>query len=86
MIDAPFLAKRLNASRQLIDLRFREIVGRTAHAEIERLRIEKAKVLLRQENRTVSEVIRVCGYTNPDTFRNAFKASTGVTPSDWRKS
>lgn len=57
-----------------------------AHAEIERLRIEKAKALLRRGDRTITEVIRACGYTNPDTFRNAFMASTGVTPSDWRKS
>ena len=86
MLSAPFLAKRLNASRQLVDLRFREIIGRSAHAEIERLRIEKAKSLLRRDDRTITEIIRACGYANPDTFRNAFKASTGVTPSDWRKS
>ena len=85
-LSAPLLARRLNASRQLVDLRFREIIGRSAHAEIERLRIEKAKALLRRGDRTISEVFHACGYTNPDTFRNAFKASTGVTPSNWRKS
>ena len=84
MLSATFLARRLNASRQLIDLRFREIVGRSAHAEIERQRIEKAKTLLRRGDRTITEIIRACGYTNPDTFRNAFKAATGQTPRDFR--
>lgn len=84
-LSAAGLAKRLNASRQLIDLRFREILGRTVHAEIERLRIAKAQILLRDSARNIGEIIPACGYTNPDTFRNAFKSATGLTPRGWRQ-
>lgn len=83
-LSASVIARRLHASRQLLDLRFREILGHTVHAEIERLRIVEAERLLRGSTRSIGEIILACGYTNPDTFRNAFKSRTGTTPRAFR--
>ena len=80
-LRTPDIAARLGVSRQLLDLRFREIVGRTVHDEIEHLRIEKARTLIEGGYHTINETLNACGYANANTFRNAFKSVTGRTPS-----
>ena len=86
MLRAPRIAAALNVSRQLLDLRFREIVGRTVRDEIERLRIEKACELLRTNARlTIAEVMSACGYVNANSFRSAFKAWTQNAPAEFRR-
>lgn len=82
---APQIAKALNVSRQLLDLRFREIAGRTVRSEIERLRIEKACELLRENKKlSIAEVMSACGYNNANTFRAAFRKRTRRRPTEYR--
>ena len=80
---AESLAAHLSASRRLLDLRFRAIVGCPVHAELERLRIEKAKSLLSNTDLMVSEIAKRCGYKATNTFRNAFRSLTGLAPTDY---
>ena len=49
------------------------------------LRIEYAKVLLRQEDISVSELCQKIGYGNVSYFIKLFRESTGVTPAKYRK-
>jgi len=50
------------------------------------LRIEYAKVLLLQEDISVSELCQKIGYGNVSHFIKMFRESTGVTPAKYRKS
>lgn len=49
------------------------------------LRIEQAKVLLRQENIPVAELCKMVGYENVTYFTKLFKEVTGVPPARYRK-
>ena len=49
------------------------------------LRIEYAKVLLRQENVPVAELCKMVGYENVTYFTKLFKEVTGVPPARYRK-
>ena len=49
------------------------------------IRIEHAKVLLRQRHYTVSEVAELVGYTNQYHFIRQFKIHTGITPLQYSK-
>ena len=49
---------------------------------INAIRIERARLMMRDPNLTLTEICDACGYTNMRTFRRAFQAEVGVLPSD----
>lgn len=49
---------------------------------INTIRIDKARLLMRDPNRTLTEVCGACGFTNMRTFRRAFQAEMNCLPSD----
>jgi AraC-like DNA-binding protein len=52
---------------------------------LERARVSAACRLLRDTNRSITEVGYVCGFADPAHFSRRFKACTGVTPSAFQK-
>lgn len=51
-----------------------------------RIRMEKAKELLINENISLSEIATMVGYDNPVSFRRAFVRYTGITPTEFKQS
>ena len=49
---------------------------------INAIRIEKARLLMRDPNLTLTDICDACGYTNMRTFRRAFQQEIGCLPSD----
>jgi len=49
---------------------------------INAIRIERARLLMRDPNLTLTEICDACGYTNMRTFRRAFQMEMGCLPSD----
>jgi len=80
------LAKHTHASRRLLELRFRESLGRSPHAEITYLRMTKARHLLRSRHIKISEIATQCGYPEMSHFYARFKQHhNGIPPAKWRK-
>lgn len=49
---------------------------------INAIRIERARLLMRDPNLTLTDICGACGYTNMRTFRRAFQQEMGCLPSD----
>jgi AraC-like DNA-binding protein len=49
------------------------------------LRIARAKQLLKETDKTVSEIGYETGYSEPNYFIKVFKAQTGLTPREFKK-
>ena len=49
---------------------------------INAIRVEHARMLMRDPNLTLTDICGACGFTNMRTFRRAFQAEMGVLPSD----
>ena len=64
---------------------FKEKVGISFKPWLRKLRVSAAKRLLRSRNYQISEVAGRVGYDYLVTFERAFKAETGLTPSDYKK-
>lgn len=77
---AETLANRYHISRRLLDLRFKEILGRSVHAELKRLRLEQALQMLTSTDSTVVTIATACGYKSDTVFRAAFKSYFGKLP------
>jgi AraC family transcriptional regulator len=50
-----------------------------------RLRIDAARRLLRETDRSVIDIGNDVGYSNPSHFARLFRKETGLTPSDYRR-
>lgn len=53
---------------------------------VNQLRVEKAKKLLKETDEKAFEISRLCGFNSSASFSQTFKAVTGITPNDFRKS
>jgi len=70
--------------QKAMEIRFRNHLGRSIIAEINRARIEKAKSLLRTTDLKAKEIAAACGFTTPNYFNNVFHTATGHAPRKYR--
>jgi LacI family transcriptional regulator len=84
-IDVHSLLEEIPLSRRSLEQRFRQFLGRSPGAEIQRTRIEKAKMLLAETDLTVDVISRRSGFSNPAYFSTAFRNQTGSAPSLYRR-
>ena len=52
---------------------------------LQHVRIEKAKVLLRESHMSIEAIARQVGYNDIRYFKQLFKNETNVTPKEYRK-
>lgn len=80
------LAGLLALSRSHFCTAFREAAGCTPHAWLTRLRLERARRLLRDPKARITEIALAVGYHTPSAFAAAFRRQLGTTPSGYRRS
>lgn len=59
--------------------------GKTAHELLDEMRILESKVLLKQTDKSISEIADAIGKEDPSDFSRFFKLKTGQTPNQYRK-
>jgi len=78
-------SERFYLSREYISRKFKQMYGENISDYIVRIRIEKAKELLKFPNLKIYEIANRIGYQDDKYFRKVFKKAVGITPSDYRK-
>lgn len=63
---------------------FRDVFGETPHRYLQRRRVERAMFLLREGDRSVTDVCFDVGFTSLGTFSRTFRDIVGETPSAYR--
>jgi AraC family L-rhamnose operon regulatory protein RhaS len=64
---------------------FQKLTGGTPMEYLFRIRMERAKTLLRETDKKVIDIALECGYGTSQYFANTFKQTTGATPTSYRK-
>jgi AraC family transcriptional activator of pobA len=59
--------------------------GKTAHELLDEMRILESKVLLKQTDKSISEIADAIGKEDPSDFSRFFKLKTGQSPNQYRK-
>ena len=72
-------------SRRMAEIRFRELVGRSVLAEIQRCRLEEACTLLKAHDLPLKVLADRCGFRSGALLQRQFKSQFGLTPRQWRK-
>jgi AraC-like DNA-binding protein/ligand-binding sensor protein len=78
------VAKAVNTSTFYFCKLFKRATGLTFTDYLARVRVEKAKALLLDRNRRVSEIAYEVGFQSLTHFNRVFRKLTGHSPSDYR--
>ncbi len=79
------LAQRFFMSRSYLTRSFRNVTGFSVVEYMTYIRIQKAQQLLRESDRSITEIADLCGFGNITYFEKVFKTTTGHTPVQYRK-
>ena len=75
----------MNISRSCLEPRFRNVLGRTIHQEIDRVRIERAKTLLAETNLPIKHIAQQAGFQTVQYLTRAFRRLMRDTPAAFRR-
>jgi AraC-like DNA-binding protein len=64
---------------------FRQTVGVAPHKWLLSFRVDSAKKLLREQEKTLSDVALACGFADQSHFTRVFTRMTGISPGAWRR-
>jgi len=71
-------------SRKTLEVRFQKALGRTPHAEIQRLRLDRVKQLLVQTDWPLKRVANSSGFTYAEHMHAVFRNHMDMTPNEYR--
>jgi AraC-like DNA-binding protein len=83
-LDIPTLARIAYVSEAHFIRVFRAAFGETPHRYLQRRRVERAMFLLRETDRSVTDICFEVGFTSLGTFSRTFKDVVGEPPSTYR--
>jgi AraC-like DNA-binding protein len=84
-LDVPALARMVHVSESHFIRTFRATFGETPHRYLQRRRVERAMFLLRQTDRSVTEICLDVGFLSLGTFSRTFREIVGRSPSQFRR-
>src|SRR6059036_2780832 len=85
-LDVRAVASVAHLSRAHFIRTFRATFGETPHRYLQRRRVERSMWLLRETDRSVTEVCLDVGFTSLPTFSRTFRGIVGVSPVAYRRS
>jgi AraC-like DNA-binding protein len=83
-LDVPAVATVAHLSEAHFSRSFRTVFGETPHRYLQRRRVERSMFLLRETDRSVTDICFDVGFTSLGTFSRTFREIVGETPSGYR--
>ena len=83
-LDVPAVAAVAHISPAHFSRTFRQVFGETPHRYLQRRRVERSMFLLRETDRSITDVCLDVGFTSLGTFSRTFTKIVGETPSHYR--
>jgi len=83
-LDIPALARIACVSEAHFIRTFRATYGETPHRYLQRRRVERSMFLLRETDRSVTDICFDVGFTSLGTFSRTFRQIVGESPTVYR--
>ena len=84
-IDVSDVVGMVPLSRRVLESRFKRLVGRSPHEEIDRVRMTRARELLRGTDLSLARIAEKVGFPHAEYLSVVFKKRVGMTPRAYRK-
>lgn len=79
------IANRFYVSREYVSRKFKQKYGINMSEYLNRIRIDNAKLLLRNPQLKMAAIAELTGYKNEKYFSSVFKKQEGLSPNEYRK-
>ena len=79
------MCKNVNYSLSNISIMFAKSTGMTFSNYVRHVRINKSLELLKKSDKSISEIARLLGYSDPAFFYRIFKKEMNMTPREYRQ-
>lgn len=79
------IARAAGTSERLLEKHFRAVLKTTAVRELQRIRLDHVKELLRNSDLPLTRIGEICGFRGETHLKVLFKRTTGLTMSDYRR-
>jgi AraC-like DNA-binding protein len=83
-LDISTLAEVAHVSEAHFIRTFHATFGETPHRYLQRRRVERAMFMLRETERSVTDICLEVGFTSLGTFSRTFRDIVGISPTDYR--
>jgi two-component system, response regulator YesN len=80
------VARHVYLSRSYLSSVFKEETGESLFSYINKVRVEKSKQYLSNQNLSLLDISALCGFEDQSYFTKVFKKSTGMSPGAYRNS
>ena len=84
-INVSDVVRAVGISRPRLEVHFRQVLGRTPAGEMRKVRLKRAKRLLKKTDLPIPEVAAKAGFGATGNLVLAMKRETGLTPLRYRK-
>jgi AraC-like DNA-binding protein len=84
-LDVKAVAAVAHVSEAHFSRSFRAVFGETPHRYLQRRRVERSMFLLRETDRSVTDICLDVGFSSLGTFSRTFTAIVGETPTRYRQ-
>ena len=79
------LSHELGMSRVQLFRKISALTGKNVLDYVTEFKLQKAKALLKESDKTIAEIAYELGFNTPSYFTTFFKQKTNQTPRDWRQ-
>lgn len=84
-LNMAIVSNQVSMNYSLFSFLFKQYTGVNFVNYLQNLRIEESKRLLQETDWKVNEISFRCGFQDDKHFLKVFKASAGVSPTEWRR-
>ena len=84
-LNSEMLADHMCLSKSQLNRKVKSISGMNTTTYINQSRLAHAQVLLRDKERSIGDIVLMCGFESASYFAKQFKKKFGMTPSQYRK-
>lgn len=85
-IQVADVLRHVCVSRASLEPRFKRVLGRTVHQEIQRIRLLRVQELLAATDVPIKQIARLAGFRYPEYMMRVFRRVTGQTLKGYRES
>ena len=80
------LARRVGLNDRKLKQGFRQLFGTTVFGYLQDYRMQEAKQLLHDSDRSIASIAMTVGYKNPEAFSTAFRRKFAISPKGYQLS
>jgi AraC-like DNA-binding protein len=81
----PEIARHVGMGETKLKTAFKNVYGTGMYKYLHRERMEKAKTLISNSEKSLKEISSILGFKYQNNFSTSFKKQFGVSPDAWRK-